>query len=181
MHGFLGLSFLHSSVAYLCERMKSASLSELKKALKICSEEQLLETALLLIKYKKENKELLTYVLFESGDEAAYIRGVKLEIETLFSEINDDTLYWAKKSIRKILRHVNKHIRYSGIKSTEVDLRIYFCQRLNASGISFRSSTTMMNLYDGQLKKVSQAMEVLHEDLRFDFKKTWEDLLAFEL
>ena len=158
-------------------KMKSASLSELKKALRTCSEEQLVEAMLRLTKYKKENKELLTYVLFESGDEAAFIRGVKMEIETLFSDINDTNLYWAKKTIRKILRHLNKHIKYSGIKSTEVDLRIYFCQRLNDSGIPFRTSSTLMNLYEGQLKKISQAMDVLHEDLRYDFQKPWKELL----
>eukprot|EP01035_Chromulina_nebulosa_P010965 gene10965-14684_t len=66
-----------------------------------------------LTKYKKENKELLTYLLFEAHDEQQYIRNVQLEITTQFGEINTDNIYYAKKGIRKVLRMANKFIKYS--------------------------------------------------------------------
>jgi adenine specific DNA methylase Mod len=123
-----------------------------------------------LVKYKKENKESLHYLLFEAYDEQGYIDSIKKEIDQQFSEINTSHLYFAKKSIRKILKITNKYIRYSGQKRTEVDLLIYFCTKLKKSGIPIRSSASLHNLYLGQVQKIKKALSTLHEDLQFDYK-----------
>ncbi len=102
--------------------MKAATVSELKKELQTRSEKELMALCLRLSKFKKENKELLTYLLYESADEMGYIRTVQLEIDEQFSEINTKTYYFIKKSVRKILRNIKKYIRYSGKKQTEVEL-----------------------------------------------------------
>jgi len=150
--------------------MKVASISTLKKELSTLPPEEVLKICMQLAKYKKENKELLDYMLFESHDEPGYIEGVKYEIDLLFLEINTSHLYFAKKSIRKILKITNKYIRYSGHKRTEVDLLIYFCMKLKKSGISIRSSTALHNIYLGQVQKIKKAVATLHEDLQFDYK-----------
>ena len=91
-------------------------------------------------------------------------------------EVNDTNLYWAKKTIRKALRFANKNIRYSGLKETEVEIRIYFCQRMKATGIPFDQSTALSNLYNGQLIKLGKALSTLHEDLQFDYQQQIEEL-----
>ena len=53
--------------------MQTATIAKLKRELKFKSEEELKELCLLLAKFKKDNKELLTYLLFERGDEDAFI------------------------------------------------------------------------------------------------------------
>src|SRR5580704_3921111 len=98
--------------------MKAASLNELKNELKTLSPSKLVELCVRLGKYKKENKELITYLLFEAHDEQNYIDGVKAEIEEQFAEMNKGNIYLAKKTIRKVLRTTNKYIRYSGSKQT---------------------------------------------------------------
>ena len=60
--------------------MKAATSNELKQELQASSSKQLIELCLRLAKFKKENKELLTYLLFEANDEAAYIQSIKNEI-----------------------------------------------------------------------------------------------------
>ena len=57
---------------------------------------------------KKENKELLTYLLFYGTDEVSYIEKVKEEIQLQFQEINTSTYYFIKKSVRKILRNTKR-------------------------------------------------------------------------
>ena len=74
--------------------MKTATIKELKKELSHCSEGELLELCLRLSKFKKENKELLTYLLYESSNEAGYIENVKREIDDQFNEINTSTYYF---------------------------------------------------------------------------------------
>ena len=68
--------------------MKAATLKELKLELSELSQEQLLKICLHLAKFKKENKELLTYLLLESESEDGYIETVKEEVDELFKSIN---------------------------------------------------------------------------------------------
>ncbi|MCK5536004.1 MAG: hypothetical protein KAI79_04210, partial [Bacteroidales bacterium] len=93
--------------------MKAASLKEIKLELYTRTPEELLEFCLRLSKFKKENKELLTYLLFEAYDEPSYIANVKLEIDEQFDLINKRSYYLIKKGVRKILANTKKYIRYS--------------------------------------------------------------------
>ena len=82
--------------------MRSASIQELKQELSALTPSRLIELNLRLARFKKENKELLTYLLFEASDEQQYIKGVTAEIDELFETINLKHLYYAKKTLRKI-------------------------------------------------------------------------------
>ena len=151
--------------------MKAASVNELKEELKQLPADRMVEICLRLAKYKKENKELLNYLLFESDDEHGYINAVKKEITSEFAEVNSSNLYFAKKTIRKILRITNKHIRYTASKHAEAELLIWFCAQLKQSGIPFTKSTALNNLYQSQLKKAEKAIDTMHEDLQYDYRK----------
>jgi len=156
--------------------MKAASLAIIKHELSTLPQKELLKLCLRLARYKTENKELLTYLLFESGDEAGYIKSVKDDVALQFSEINITHLYFARKSIRKILKTINKFVRYSGSKQTEAELLIFFCTQLKSSGIHYQSVTSRSNLYKNQLLKFSKAISGLHEDLQHDYFEGLEDL-----
>ncbi len=151
--------------------MKAASISEIKNELGNLPPAQLASLCLQLAKYKKDNKELLSFLLFEESDRPAYIESVKKEMDALFAEINISHLYFAKKSLRKILRMAGKHIRYMSSKQAEAELLIYFCQQLKKSGIRYQTSTVLMNLYNAQLKKINAAIAGFHEDLQYDYLK----------
>lgn len=151
--------------------MKPASLIQLKQELKHRSKEELIDLSLALTKYKKENKELLTYLLFEVTDESSYIKDLKVEIDEEFSEINRKTPYLMKKNIRKILRNIKKHIRYSKQKPTEVELLLYFCKKMRELSPSISKSTTLLNIYDRQVELILKTVKSLHEDLQFDFEE----------
>lgn len=156
--------------------MKAASVKELKQELSNCSQQELLELCLRLSKFKKENKELLTYLLFESYDEATYIENVKSEIDTQFDQINRKTYYFIKKGVRKILRDLKKFIRYSQKKETEIDLLIYFCLKLKNFTPFIHKNPTLQKLYLGQIKMIEKAVATLHEDLQSDYETELKDL-----
>lgn len=155
--------------------MKAATIHEIKQELATIKPATLADLCLRLAKFKKENKELLTYLLFEAHNEQAYIESVKKEISGLFAEINQSHLYFAKKSLRKIIRIINKYCRYSSSKQTEVELRLYFCSSLYKSGISLYN-TVISNIYQAQLKKLYAILNTLHEDLQYDYIKELEQL-----
>lgn len=156
--------------------MKPSTLSQLQKELILLEQKQVVELCLRLAKYKKENKELLSYLLFDSINEDKFIEEVKNEIDELFSNMNIDTMYFARKSVRKVLRFTNKFIKYSGREKTEIDLRIYFCLRFKSSNISIRKSETLTNLYFNQVEKVKKIVSKLHEDIQFDYAKEIESI-----
>lgn len=156
--------------------MKTASLSEIQKELITLSPKEITALCLRLTKYKKENKELLSYLLFEAHDEKQYIESVKEQADLLFEEMNRSNNYLVKKSLRKILRHINKHIKYSGIKQTELELRLYFCNKIKSERLPISSTTVLANLYQREIEKIKKTFGQLHEDLQYDYKDIMEEL-----
>lgn len=154
----------------------AASLSEIKSALQQLSPAELTGITLRLARYKKENKELLDYLLFQAHDEDAYVDSVKAEALVMFGEINQTNAYYVKKSLRKILRTLNKRIKYSGIKQTEIELLLFFCREIKEHDINVTRHTVLNNLYTGQLKKIEKAIASLHEDLQYDYNRELEKL-----
>ena len=157
--------------------MKTATIQELKQELQYTSLKEMTELCLRLARFKKENKELLTYLLFEAGDIEVYTENVKAFMREAFKEMNTANLYFAKKSLRKILRQVNKYIKFTGDKQAEAILLMYFCFLLKNSGIDIQKSTALNNMYAQQLKKIRAAIAVLHEDIQYDLTKDMQEIL----
>jgi len=151
--------------------MKSASIAEIKQQLKELPPGKLVEHCLQLARFKKDNKEFLTYLLFEADDLLAYIKNAKEWIDQSFTEINTSNLYYAKKSLRKILRASNKYIRYTGSKTAEAEILMHFLTNFKGLKIPFHKSTALTNLYAAQIKKINIALNSMHEDLQYDYKK----------
>jgi len=158
--------------------MKAATVKQIKDELKHNSSEELMNLCLRLSRFKKENKELLTYLLFESHDEASYIENIKLEIDAQFETINRDSYFYIKKSVRKILRMIKKYSRYSLKKETEVELLLYFCRSLKDFKPSIKRNVTLTNIYQRQILSIEKIISGLHEDLQYDYTLALEELEA---
>jgi len=156
--------------------MKAASSKEIKSALVEQSSTQLIDLCLRLARFKKENKELLTYLLFEEQDEDAYIHSAKKVIDEGFDTLNIQSVYIAKKNLRKIIRITNKFIKYSGIDTTEIILLIYVCSSIQESGLKLNNSIALKNIYLSLIKKIKTRISGMHEDLQYDYNKEIEVL-----
>ena len=157
--------------------MKTATVNQLKKDLVHLSSDDLVELCLRLSKFKKENKELLTYLLYESDYEQGYIESIKKEIEDQFKLINTSSYFYIKKSVRKILRMVKKYIRYSKKKETEIELLLYFCKVLKNMQPSIKRNVTLTNIFNRQIALIKKNIAALHEDLQYDYNLELEELL----
>jgi membrane-anchored protein YejM (alkaline phosphatase superfamily) len=156
--------------------MDTAPLKAIKDELKQKSPQELSELVLSLGRARKENKELLTYLLFYRMDEQEYIRSVKEVIDDGFARINDRNFYYIKKSVRKILREVKKFIRYSKLKETEVALLMHFCVRLSEMHPSYNRNTVLGNLMDRQQALIRKAIDKLHPDLQYDYLQELDEI-----
>lgn len=156
--------------------MKTASLKEIKTELENVPSSLLLELCLKITKFKKENKELLTYLLFEAHDEKSYVVGVKELLDELFLTVNKTQLYFAKKTIRKIVRTANKYIKYSNNKTTEPDLLLHICEKINELNLNLSKNVALQNIYFSQIKKIKKAVNLMHEEEQYDYLKMLENL-----
>jgi len=167
---------VHLRTKIIIIKMQIASVSELKKELSNRPPKELLELCLTLSKFKKENKELLTYLLYERDDEEGFIRGIKLEVDELFENVNRKNYFFIKKGVRKILRTIKKYIRYSKRKDTEVELLIYFCKKMRAFNPTMTRSRVLVNIYKKQVEMIEKKLVKLEEDLQYDFGLELEKL-----
>jgi gas vesicle protein len=156
--------------------MKPASVQEIKNKLKEIDKTELIEVCQKLARFKKENKELLTYLLFEEDDLPNYIKTVNEEIDEGFLQVNTSNIYFAKKTIRKILRIANKHIRYTNSKTAEAEILLHYLTNLKGLKLAWQKSAALTNLYKTQLKKIDSAVSTMHEDLQYDYRRELDRL-----
>lgn len=156
--------------------MKTEKLNDIRKELQHQSSAQLAQICLRMARYKKENKELLAYLLFEADDELAFADTFKAEMGLQFSQIPHQQSA-AIKHLRKTLRLVTKYIRFTGSKQVEVELLLAFA-KYYLEYVHFRNaSRALVLLYLKQLEKIKKAIVKLHEDLQFDYGQEFVDLV----
>ena len=156
----------------------SASLKQIRDELEHLSSSELQAHLLRLARFKKENKELITYLLFQSQDEEGFIQAVKEEVDPLWGEMNTSSYYFMKKSVRKILRILKLNIRFSGKVETEAELMLYFCARLSSLQPNIRQNAALRNLLDRQVQQLRSKMKKLHPDLRYDLEQELKSALT---
>lgn len=149
--------------------MKAASVKEIKSALENLTTPELVDLCLRLVKFRKENKELATYVLMEETDEPAYVISVRENLDLLFGDVHKTNPYYAKKTLRKIVREANKFIRYSNQESTGVDILLFVAERMRPLYLGMKKSAALENIYLGVVKKIKKLTAGLHEDLQYDY------------
>lgn len=157
--------------------MKAASIVTLRKALAHLDRQALQQLCLRLARFKLENKELLTYLIFESEDELQYVQSIKSQLDILFDEINTNRYFFIKKSVRKILRRIRKFSRYSNASETEVELLLYFCCKMKTIQPSIFNNKTLTNLYNRQVEASRKKTLKLHEDLQYEYQLQIEKLI----
>ena len=157
--------------------MITASVPELRRELADYPPEELMALTLRLARFKKENKELLSYLLFDAHNEDGYVDKVKADIDEQFAEINTSSYYFIKKSVRKILKGVKKHIRFSQSKETEVALLIHFCRNLKQLRPRYTGNQVLINTFNNQIRLAKTTMGKLHEDLQYDYQLELDELL----
>jgi hypothetical protein len=158
--------------------MKASSIKEIKSELSSLSAESLQDLCLLLARFKKENKELLSYQLFEAHDEEGYVQKAKETLDESFENLNIQSTYIAKKQLRKIIRIAAKFSKYSDEKTTEITLYLYITEKMIASGWKIQNSHQINNLYLSLIKKIKAGIATLHEDLQYDFQKQLDRIIG---
>jgi hypothetical protein len=157
--------------------LKPASLADIKAELQSLTPDELRALCLRLARFKLDNKELLSYLLFQSADTDGFIAQAKEGITAAFAQVNTTTIYFAKKSIRKVLRQVNKITRYAGDKEMEVALHLHFLQQMLQLPVHITQSAVVDKLARSEHQKINKLIKTLHEDLQYDYRRQLHSLM----
>lgn len=149
--------------------LETQSISSIKKELSHLSAPELSAIILRLAKYKKINKELTHYLLFEAHDEDSFIAKVKNIIDQRFEDTPKNSSYLATKQIRKTLKLTNQYAGYSHLVQTEIELLLHFCSQTKPFVALYKNQTVLSNLYMRQNQKIKKLISKLHEDLQYDY------------
>ena len=150
--------------------MKAATLNQIRKELETSSHKRVLEIALRLIRFKSENKELISYLLFDSDDLSGYIADVKYELSEMFNQFYLQSPNQIKRSLRRALKFISRYSKYTQVKETEAELLIYFCNLMNEKGLIKYHNKVNTTIYNKQLDKVEKMLPVLQEELQVDYR-----------
>jgi len=155
----------------------TAPVKVIKEELSTLTNKELIAVIQSLIRFKKENKELVTYLLFDSRDEIEYIRSIKEEMEAELEIVNRFNARNFIKLIRRVLRNTKKYIKYSGKPETEVQLLIHFCTILRSKDLPFFRFKALSVLWDRTILNISKSIADLHEDLQYDYTQELKALI----
>lgn len=167
-------------VAYFHRYMMSASTEDIRKELQKLPPKKVLDLTLRLARFKKENKELLTYLLFEAGDEQGYVHSLRLEIDALLADVQKAPSATIKKQLRRVTRLITRQSKYIGSKWAAVDLHLYFCNELRSHPDQLLKITSANTIFHQQLNKAAKLLPALEADLQYDYQQQLESLSDIE-
>ncbi|PJJ84812.1 hypothetical protein [Mucilaginibacter auburnensis] len=151
-------------------------LQDIKKEIQHLSALQLTDLCLRLARHKKENKELIAYLLFEADNQAAFIEKVKAEVGFMFSQMPVQS-YNAAKYMRKILRLIGKYVKFIAEKEAEIELLLNFCNNYLQYADRKSSYKPLRLILTRQIEKIKTTIAKLHEDVQADFISEYDQLL----
>jgi hypothetical protein len=155
--------------------MISSSLQEQKKELKHLDQSELVELCLRMARYKKENKELLNFLLFHQHDVDAYVEAIKSAIQPDFLELKSQS-YYCLKSLRKILRKISRQAKYMQSTEKEMDLLLWFCHQYLEQVDLESKHKALQQIFIRQIEKLHKLNSKLHEELQFDYQQEIDNL-----
>ena len=155
--------------------MKPAGIQQIKEELKNLSGKEVVELCLRLARFKKENKELLSFVLFDFANKQGYMDSIKHEINDAFAAL-PSSRYFIQKGLRGMLKNITRYSRYMGEKEAEAELRLHFCHTMKLYGMALHKHQATINIYTSQLDKIQSLIHHLHEDLQWDFQRELNEL-----
>jgi hypothetical protein len=156
--------------------MKIASLAEIKKELSHLNEVELKNLIIDLSKFSTENKSYLFFILYGRDNPGLYVEMVQEELEMEFAKANTRHYYIAKKTIQAIRRKLNKYLKLSKDKTAQIEVILFFCEKMRLYGFMEFNHPVIKNLYALQISKAEKLISGLHVDLQYDYEFQIDEL-----
>jgi hypothetical protein len=144
------------------------SLASLKKELSSLERSELINICTRLARHKKENKELLAYLLLDADDPLHYAEKTKPLLDEPFDVPYHSAWAFAKR-LRKTLRLIAKYQRFTGSVRGEVELLIYFLQKFQGNLLHELKYQAIQKIVFRCMQKLEVLIHKVDEDYRSDY------------
>jgi hypothetical protein len=153
----------------------ATKLGNLKQELQEQDRKNLMELCLQLARFRQENKELITFLLFHSHQPLTYADEYKIMIEEPFDKFLMNPYYLAK-GIRKSFRLIGRYAKITKSKEGECELYLHLA-RLFEERIQGRLvHKALIILLERALKKAFNLIVKMHEDYQMDYIPIYNEL-----
>ncbi|WP_419800739.1 hypothetical protein [Mucilaginibacter sp.] len=152
--------------------------ADLKKELQHLNAAEIAALCLRMARFKKENKELLTYLLFKADDPEAFVQQYKEEMDKQFKQLPGKSFH-AVKTLRKIALLMNNQIKYSGLETVKVELLLHFCHNYIEQVYYHSSYKPLHNVFYRFAEKTKAAIQKMQEDLQYDYGNLYNEMLQY--
>ena len=147
-----------------------APIKNIKEELQQLSHKELLDFSLRILKYKKENKELAYYLLFEKQDEDGYAQKIINILKDELTTINFSRTFFARKGFKRVNRLAAKYLKYSGDTESAIKVYLFLAKEIAAAGKIYRLTSLTGKLVEQHNLRTKKMIASLHEDLQFDYE-----------
>ena len=151
------------------------SLASLKKELSGLERTELIAICARLARYKKENKELLAYLLLDADDPILYAEKIKPLLDEPFEAPYHSAWAFAKR-LRKALRQIAKYHRFTGSARGEAELLMYLLQKFEGDWRRGITQAGIQKIILRCFEKIESLLEKMDEDYGSDFEEPLADL-----
>ncbi|MFN5317929.1 MAG: hypothetical protein ACK5CY_03715 [Bacteroidia bacterium] len=146
------------------------SLAALKKELNSLDRIDLVNICARLARYKKENKELLAFLLLDADDPIHYAEKIKPLLDEPFEAPYHSAWAFAKR-LRKALRQIAKYQRFTGSARGEAELLMYLLKKFEGDWRRGITQAGIQKIILRCFEKIESLLDKMDEDYRSDFEE----------
>jgi hypothetical protein len=151
------------------------TLASLKKELNGLERTELITICARLARYKKENKELLSYLLLDADDPMLFAEKIKPLLDEPFDAPYHSSWAFAKR-LRKALRQIAKYQRFTGSARGEAELLMYFLHKFKGDWRRGITQSGIQKIIQRCFDKIELLIDKMDEDYRSDFEDPLTEL-----
>jgi hypothetical protein len=122
-----------------------------------------------LMRFKRENKELVAFELFVRDEPEAWFADIRKECHATLDDMNTSHPYFMKKTLRKLIRTVKTYARYAGDPAIEAELLCILLEAFHQRRLHEHTADKIQKIVTDTQVRLQKIIAKLHDDLQYDF------------
>ncbi|MFM7709422.1 MAG: hypothetical protein ACKO5C_00765 [Ferruginibacter sp.] len=158
------------------KKLLEVGVQELRKRTADLQTSELIQLLSRLMRFKRENKELVAYELFVRDQPEVWFSEIRESFNSELETMNTSHPYFMKKTMRKLIRRAKTYARYAGDPAIESELFCGLLEVFNEHHLHVHPSDIVRKIYYDTFTRLEKNISKLHEDLQYDFERRLADL-----
>ena len=129
-----------------------------------------------LMRFKRENKELVAFELFIRAEPENWFADIREECNVTLNEMNTSHPYFMRKTMRKLIRTLKTYARYAGDPAIEAELLCILLEAFHQKHLHEHTAEKIRKIVTDTQVRLQKMISKLHDDLQYDFIRRLADI-----